>query len=204
MSPATIVAAFDERRLSLVRAAYEIIAAQGFEQLRTREVANRVGVNIATLHYYFATKQALVEAVALYLAAQFETVRSPGSALAAAGALRRLRQEFTDARFYLSRRPEMIEVMRELNSRAGRDRAIARIVKPLKQYWRASIAEIIAAGVAEGVFHPGCSPSAAAGVITAMLWGAATFPLDSAEREFVYGAIERWLRAPTNNKGAKP
>ena len=54
----------DERRASLVRAAYDIIAAEGFERLRTRDVADRVGINVGTLHYYFPTKEALIEAVA--------------------------------------------------------------------------------------------------------------------------------------------
>ncbi len=42
----------DERRRSLVLAAYDLIAEKGFEDLRTRDVAARAGVNIATLHYW--------------------------------------------------------------------------------------------------------------------------------------------------------
>src|SRR2546430_7157743 len=49
----------DERRRSLVLAAYDLIAEKGFEDLRTRDVAARAGVNIATLHYYFASKEDL-------------------------------------------------------------------------------------------------------------------------------------------------
>ncbi len=47
----------DERRRSLVLAAYHLIAERGFEGLRTRNVATRAGVNIATLHYYFAKRK---------------------------------------------------------------------------------------------------------------------------------------------------
>jgi len=53
----------DERRRSLVLAAYQLIAEKGFEQLRTRDVAARAGVNIATLHYYFASKEDLIPGV---------------------------------------------------------------------------------------------------------------------------------------------
>jgi AcrR family transcriptional regulator len=38
-----------ERRREIVRAAYETIAERGFEGLRMREVANRAGMNHATL-----------------------------------------------------------------------------------------------------------------------------------------------------------
>jgi len=78
-SPAQAVAQLDDRRLNLVRAAYGIIASDGFESLRTRDVAEKVGINVATLHYYFPSKESLIGAVALYLAAQFETVHAPGS-----------------------------------------------------------------------------------------------------------------------------
>ena len=53
---------FDRRR-ALVAAAYTRIANEGFEGLRTRDVAADVGVNIATLHYYFPTKEALIRGV---------------------------------------------------------------------------------------------------------------------------------------------
>src|SRR5919199_526155 len=52
-----------ERRRALVTAAFQRIAAEGFEGLRTRDVAADVGVNIATLHYYFPTKEALIRGV---------------------------------------------------------------------------------------------------------------------------------------------
>ena len=50
----------EDRRRALVLAAFGQIAERGFEGLRTREVAAEAGVNIATLHYYFPTKEALI------------------------------------------------------------------------------------------------------------------------------------------------
>ena len=56
----------DKRRRSLIEAAYRIIAEQGLKGLRTRTVAAQVGLTHATLHYYFPTKEALIEAVIDY------------------------------------------------------------------------------------------------------------------------------------------
>src|SRR5205823_12230072 len=53
----------EDRRRALVLAAFGQIAERGFEGLRTREVAAEAGVNIATLHYYFPTKEALIRGV---------------------------------------------------------------------------------------------------------------------------------------------
>jgi AcrR family transcriptional regulator len=186
-----------DRRLDLVRSAYDIIAREGFEKLRTRDIAARAGVNIATLHYYFPTKEALIGGVALHLARQFATRAEPPPG---AGALQKLRHEFADVRFYLSERPDVIEVMRELNARAQRDRAIAAILTPLKLRWRKTIQRVIAAGVAEGVFRRDPPAGRAAAVVVAMLWGAATLPLDTVERECLFAAIESWLGTGTRGK----
>src|SRR5690349_16386707 len=69
-----------ERRRALVAAAYRRIASGGFEGLRTRDVAAEAGVNIATLHYYFPTKEALIRNVIGQAMHQFgETMPSDGS-----------------------------------------------------------------------------------------------------------------------------
>ena len=49
-----------DRPLELIRATVSLIGERGLEGLRTRDIAARVGINIATLHYYFATKNDLV------------------------------------------------------------------------------------------------------------------------------------------------
>ena len=194
--PATQATAFEERRLELARAAFEIVAEQGIERLRTRDVADRVSVNVATLHYYFATKEKLIEGVALYLANQFQTVRASAGVDAKATASDRLEQEFADSRLYFDERPDLIVVMQELVLRARRDPAVAKIVDPLKFYWKASVEETIALGAQEGVFRANPTPQSAAAVIVAALWGAATLPLGSVEREHLYEAIGQWLAAP--------
>ena len=56
----------EERRERLVVAGYEVMRQQGLANLRTREVAAKAGITVATLHYYFPTKEALVRAVIEY------------------------------------------------------------------------------------------------------------------------------------------
>src|SRR5438445_10683039 len=69
-----------DRRRALVAAAYRRIASQGFEGLRTRDVAADAGVNIATLHYYFSTKEALIRSVIGQAMQRFaETMPGDGS-----------------------------------------------------------------------------------------------------------------------------
>src|SRR5215831_143100 len=95
-APATSAKA-DSRRAALVRAAYDLIAAHGLEGLRTRDIAARAGVNVATLHYYFPTKEALIAGVAEHLAQQFISTGAPPVVGGADPALDRLHQEFADA-----------------------------------------------------------------------------------------------------------
>src|SRR5436309_2317915 len=69
-----------DRRRALIAAAYGRIATAGFEGLRTRDVAADVGVNIATLHYYFPTKEALIRSVIGQAMQRFgETLPAGGS-----------------------------------------------------------------------------------------------------------------------------
>src|SRR6266540_3746344 len=73
-----------ERRQALVAAAYQRIAIEGFEGLRTRDVAADVGLNIATLHYYYPTKESLIRGVIGHAMQRFQatmpTDGSPGPA----------------------------------------------------------------------------------------------------------------------------
>src|SRR5437016_13070092 len=86
-----------ERQEALVQAAYELLAERGFEGLRTRDVAAKVGVNVATLHYYYPTKEKLIRGAVGYAMGRFRTTLqpagSPGEPLRAhfAGLRRRAR-----------------------------------------------------------------------------------------------------------------
>ncbi|MEV4897729.1 TetR/AcrR family transcriptional regulator [Nonomuraea sp. NPDC055795] len=53
----------EERRERLVAAGYRAMLQSGLEGARTRDIAAEAGITVATLHYYFPTKNDLVKAV---------------------------------------------------------------------------------------------------------------------------------------------
>src|ERR1700733_4964394 len=110
-----------KRMTALLEATFDVIAEVGFEGLRTRAVAERAGVNIATLHYYFPGKQALIEGLAQFLGAKFVLLHGPAPEPSGFPAVDRLRQEFSDGQFYFEHEPKMLLVMEELGLRGKRD-----------------------------------------------------------------------------------
>jgi TetR/AcrR family transcriptional regulator, regulator of cefoperazone and chloramphenicol sensitivity len=198
--PAASAATKDNRSLSLVRAAYEVIAAEGFEGLRTRRVADRAGVNIATLHYYFPTKEALIRGLAEYLASLFGSVRAPPVSPTRSAALDRLRQEFADARFYRLERPDLLVVIQELMLRAHRDPAVRSIIAPLTYHWRAGLQQLIEEGISEGVFRPDLVPVVAATLVASAISGAINFTVGPEVLDSIFREIEQWLIISQKNK----
>src|SRR5207249_9966108 len=127
MSPAAVTHPVrshkEDREEALVRAAFNQIAERGFEGLRTREVAAGVGLNIATLHYYFPTKEALIRGVVGHAMGRFRSTLAPAGSPGA-----QLRAHFAGLRRLARAEPELFAVMGELALRAHRDRAIAATV----------------------------------------------------------------------------
>jgi AcrR family transcriptional regulator len=187
----------EDRRRGLVRAAFEAIAEDGFEGLRTRTVAARAGVNIATLHYYFPTKEALIAGVAQYLTSMFISLHGPRPEPTGGDALDRLRQEFSDIRFYRAKHPDLLIVMLELQLRARRDDAIAKIMDPLLDHFRSGLEQMVRSGVKQGVFHAGLDPDDAARVLMLAFMGTATAPISAKNLDGAFDELERWLLAPT-------
>lgn len=157
-----------ERRRSIAQAACEVVVEKGFEGLRTRDVAQRVGVTIATLHYHVATKNDLVELMASSLSARFSELHLRNSASKSSPA-ERLLTEFRDYREILVKEPLVMAAMGELSRRARRDPLVAQHVDPINERWRSQIAEFIAAGMAEGSFRSDLDLPAATHMIVAAL-----------------------------------
>src|SRR5438094_8638191 len=105
-----------DRRRALVAAAYRRIATAGFERLRTRDVAADVGVNIATLHYYFPPKEALIRSVIGHAMQRFvETLPREGTPI------EQLRFHLRALNRLIKEDHQLWAVMGELVLRAPRD-----------------------------------------------------------------------------------
>ena len=178
-----------KRRQSLLRAAFDVIAEAGFEGLRTRAVTTRAGVNVATLHYYFPTKQDLVEGLAQFLGAKFVAIHGPEPAPSGYAALDRLRQEFSDGRYYFAHEPEMLLVMQEFTMRGRRDPAVQKVVEQMNFFWRQGLEEMVRRGVSDGVFRQDVEPEAMLSTLMSILAGITTVGGDR------LGEIERVTEA---------
>jgi AcrR family transcriptional regulator len=136
-----------DRRRELVEIAYRQITEKGFEGLRVRDVAGEAGINNATLHYYFPSKEALIQGVVEYLVQEFQTSRVPRQEPGKDTPLEELRREFEDLRRRLHESPEMGIVLAELHSRARRDPAIAGMLRAMDTGWRGYLADLLQRGM---------------------------------------------------------
>ena len=183
-----------DRRKSLLQAAFDQIATSGFEGLRTRAVAERAGVNIATLHYYFPTKQELIEGLAQFLSGIFKTLHAPPPPSTGWPALDHLRQEFIDARFYHERYPELEVVLQEFALRANRDPAVKKAVDSIVKSWRAWIESMVRLGLAEGSFRQDLDLGTAIPMLMAVFAGDGSVGIE--ELDNIQRGVEEWLLAP--------
>ncbi len=168
----------EARRDELVLAAYHEIAANGFEGLRTREVAGAVGVNVATLHYYFPTKEDLIRAVVGHALSRFQsTLSTEGSAID------RLRGHFAGLRRLARDEPELFATMAELMLRAARDRSLAAIIERTNDYWHATLRTLLRGARESRDLPKTIDPDGMAAVIVATLKGAYLLPGRSAGAE---------------------
>ena len=162
-----------KRRLHLLQTAFDVIAEVGFEGLRTRAVATRAGVNIATLHYYFPSKQDLVEGLAQLIGAKFVTIHGRKPAPSGFPALDRLRQEFSDGRHYFKHESNMLLVMQEFDMRGKRDREVQKVVDQMKFHWRQGLEQMVVEGVEDGTFRADLDAKAMLAMLMSIFWGIA-------------------------------
>jgi AcrR family transcriptional regulator len=66
-----------ETRQRIIKAALDVFGALGFEEASTRLIADRAGVNLGALHYYFAGKDGVYRACADHIASYGEQVIGP-------------------------------------------------------------------------------------------------------------------------------
>src|SRR5262249_61420861 len=133
--------------------AYRQIAAKGFEGLRVREVAAQAGINNATLHHHFPTKEALIQGVVGHLLKEFQIGRAPREDRREPLPIEELRYEFEDLRYRVRDTPEMYVVLMELYVRSLRNPAVARALETLERQWSNHLIGILQRGARMGAFR---------------------------------------------------
>lgn len=166
-----------DRRQDLVRAAYGLIARLGFEGLRTRDVASAAGVNVATLHYYFPTKEALIGDVLKHAMQRFRTSMPAGGSPAD-----QLRNHFAGIRRLVREEPELFAVMGELALRSARDPAIRALYQQTTDIWQATVRGLLAKAARDGSLVGSRNPDAQASLVVSALTGASMIPLSRPAR----------------------
>jgi AcrR family transcriptional regulator len=166
-----------DRRQDLVAAAYQQIARLGFEGLRTRDVAAAAGVNVATLHYYFPTKEALIGDVLKHAMQRFRsTMPASGSPS------EQLRNHFAGIRRLVREEPELFAVMGELALRSARDPAIRDLYQQTTNIWQSTVRGLLAKAVRDGLVTGSRNLDAQASLVVSSLTGASMIPLSRPAR----------------------
>ena len=181
----------EPRREALVLAAYRRLAEAGFEGLRTRDVADEVGVNIATLHYYFPSKEALIRGVVGHAMGRFRTAFAPGSRPG-----EQLAAQFQGIRRLAKDEPELFMVMGELALRSGRDKAIAAIFHETIEAWHSTLRTLVGHAQKEGFVDKRLDPDTVASLVIATLNGLFMVPVAntaSARVDRALGQLESFL-----------
>jgi len=177
------------RREALVDAAFREIAQRGFEGLRTRDVAAAAGVNVATLHYYFPTKESLIGGVLEHAMDRFRTTLEPHGSPAD-----QLRNHLRAVRKLMTTEPELGVVMGELALRANRDRSVSDIVDTMYAAWQTAMRGLLRRAARDGKLRPELDTDGTAALIMGTLMSATLSPMTTGGRgDLAIRQLERLL-----------
>lgn len=158
----------EQRRRQLVTAVVQCITEEGFERATTRNIADRAGVSIGMLNYYFQTKKDLVAEAIRHAN---EGVRE---ALASADAIPfgPGRLEFVLKRTLRNEYPQALPLAFRLAVMAAavNDPILQKEVCRWMEDGRSKFERSIAAGIEAGTYHPDADPR----LLSALLYGAMT------------------------------
>jgi len=158
------------RRRDIALAARAELMEKGFEGLRMRSVAERAGINIATLDYHAGGKDGLFALVAESISEDFRT-QYLSTFRAEATGLERLIKQLIDFRQVRLNHPDIAPVMASLGRRIGKEPGIDRFLVPLRERWVRALSDTLALGRDDGTLRADLRPEAAAPLIIWALLG---------------------------------
>jgi AcrR family transcriptional regulator len=141
-----------DRKTELVEIAYRLIAQNGLEGFRIRQVAAEAGIDNGTLHYHFPSKDALILGVVHYLMEDLQRNRAASKGVKQT-ALDELHMEFEDIRLRLHQTPEQFIVLSDLAIRSWRDPVVAKMFKKLDDGWHVHLVALLERGIRQGIFR---------------------------------------------------
>ena len=154
--------------MQIVEAAHRVTLARGLHDLRVADVASELGISTGLVHYHFATKDELIEAMLREMAdREISDVRRSTERLATPE--ERLAKVVDTYLPSLRRDPSWV-LWIDAWGEALRDPNVRRISEELDHAWVELLAEIVSDGVATGVFgapirwrrRGGCAPCSTA------------------------------------------
>jgi AcrR family transcriptional regulator len=167
-APARTRIAADERRHQILAATHRVVLQRGLHDLRVADVADELAVSTGLIHYHFATKDELIEAMLGQMAEReiaairrtIDRLATPEEQLA----------RVIDVYLPSSRRDRSWVLWVDVWGEALRDANLRRISEELDNAWVAVVADVIDAGIASGAFRAD-DPVAAAWRLCALLDG---------------------------------
>ncbi|MEO8329988.1 MAG: TetR family transcriptional regulator C-terminal domain-containing protein, partial [Candidatus Nanopelagicales bacterium] len=149
-------------------AAASVIAEQGLANLRISDVADRAGMTVGHVTYYFPSKNELLVRAIRHSELEFQA--NVHAQLARRhDPWARLRALIAAASATGPKDPGWM-LWFEVWANAVSDPALAAIQQELAGWWQATLAEVVADGIADGVFHTD-DPTRAVAVISGLTDG---------------------------------
>ncbi len=180
-----------DRRQALILAAFHLIAEKGFEGLRVRNVAAQVGINGATLHHYFPTKEDLIQAVVEYTITRLRTTME--SMELSGTPAEKLHAHLTCLYELMREEPALFVVLTEMSLRA-QHRSVLQFLEQQESIWRGVLANILRAGIEQQIWPGDLDPDATALAIITLMEGASLWAAAFPDRgEQVLKQLEKWL-----------
>lgn len=180
-----------DRRDQIVEAAFACLSDKGFEGLRMRDVAMAAGLNIATLHYWFATKEDLIRGVHEATLSRF-AVTMPDEGTPA----ERLAGYLDAIASLVENDAGLRRVLAEIAVRSNRHDEMAAVLAGTEDRWFAAMADLLREGAARGQWRVEVDPEAAAALVITTIKGA-FMPVTAAARperlHSAFGQLRRWL-----------
>jgi AcrR family transcriptional regulator len=179
----------DDRRQNLILAAYKALTEHGFEGLRVREVAQTVGINPATLYYYFPNKEDLIDSVIAFVFDRLAVTadENPGTPKDQLHAhLSRIYRQMRDE-------PELFAVLTEIRLRTVRS-STSRVYDDFESTWKTKLVKLLQTGIRQGYWPNYLEPEIIATTIINLMLGAGLQATTQPRRiEESIAQLERWL-----------